>query len=204
MSIPGRAPRGISTVTSKEKKILKNEERKKTKPRTHQSKQQSTHTSWIILRHRRLVNSEKGSRLIIEFRFHRWSRCLWGANELPAFLIFTSSNTKMPVNALAKSEQVKTFCVKEYYLDSKNSLYATLTQIGFNEFLCACTLADNGFPHDSDQNKYGAWWQCPGSEMSAASLQLRPTVQSVIFPAMTPCYNKLFCTTLLVTIVHKR
>jgi len=64
---------------------------------------------------------------------------------------------KCDVNALAKSEQVKTFCVKEYYLDSKNSLYATLTQIGFNEFHYACTLADNGFPHDSDQNKYGAW-----------------------------------------------
>ena len=73
---------------------------------------------------------------------------------------------KCHVNTLAKRQQVKTFCVKEHHLDSKDSPYATVVQISFNKFHSACTPADSEFPHDSEsfaaifkdeRNKYGAW-----------------------------------------------
>ena len=48
-----------------------------------------------------------------------------------------------------------------------------------------------------DRNKYGARWQCPGSEMSVVSPQFRPTVRSLISPAMTQCWiilhNLYYC-----------
>ena len=103
--------------------------------------------SWIILS---LGNSEKGSWLIIIFRFLRSAGVF---DEQTSYRLFLSSllhTTKCDINTLAKSEQVKSFCVKEYYLDSKDSLYATPVQIGFNKFRCACTQADSEFPHDGE------------------------------------------------------
>ena len=111
--------------------------------------------SQIILRHISLGNSEKGIQLIIEFRFLRSASVF---DEQTSYRLFLSSllhPTKCDVNTLAKSEQVKRFCVKEYYLKyylKIKCMHATLVQIGFNKFRCACTQADSGFPHDGESS----------------------------------------------------
>lgn len=135
---------------------------------------------------------------------------MWRAKELQAFLVFISLNIKMQCRHTCKWRASKNVLRKEFRLDWEDSRYATLKQIGFNIFHCACTPADSDFPLDSksfptilkdDQNTFEALWQYPGSEMSAALLQIKTTRSIVYFAhsdAMLNSFAKLFSR------VHKR
>ena len=94
-------------------------------------------------RHRRLVNSENGNPLIIDFGVPPVEPVSVKSKRAQSFSRLLLHTPICNVNTLPKKGQVKTFYVKEYHLDSKDSPYATLVQIGLNKFPCACTSAVN-------------------------------------------------------------